>query len=86
MSDENRVDRPTDRPAAIENRRSSLIWKVISPLRSILPEIAAVCSAFLIGAIILWATGHPIGEIYILYNAFYQEIARELLKEVRANL
>lgn len=28
----------------------------------------------------------PIGEIYILYNAFYHEVARELLKEVRGHL
>jgi len=69
MSDDNRANRPADRSAAIENRRSSLIVKVISPLRSILPEIAAVCAAFLVGAIILRVTGHPIGETF--YRLFH---------------
>jgi simple sugar transport system permease protein len=56
--------RPIQRPAAVENRGARLIAKAFAPLFSILPEIAAVCAAFLIGAIVLWVTGHPIGDTF----------------------
>jgi len=67
MSDESQA-RPAHRPA-VENRKLRLIVGVISPLRSILPEIAAVCAAFLVGAIILWVTGHPIWDTF--YRLFH---------------
>ncbi|MCL0099157.1 ABC transporter permease [Dehalococcoidia bacterium] len=61
-----------DRPTTIRNQGSMLIKRAIAPLLTILPEIVAVCAAFLIGAIILWVTGHPIGETfyYLFYGAF----------------
>ncbi|HSV30750.1 MAG TPA: ABC transporter permease [Atribacteraceae bacterium] len=46
-----------------------MLAKVIAPLRSILPEIVAVCAAFMVGAIVLWVTGHPIGDTF--YRLFH---------------
>jgi len=46
-----------------------LIKRAIAPLLTIRLEIAAVCVAFLIGAIILWVTGHPIGDTF--YHLFH---------------
>ncbi len=68
MSDDNRAAQPGDRPPAIVNRKLSLVARVAKAPLSILPEIMAVCAAFLIGAIILWVTGHPILETF--YHLF----------------
>jgi simple sugar transport system permease protein len=46
-----------------------LIKTGISPLVMILPEIRAVCVAFLVGAIIVWVAGHPVGETF--YHFFH---------------
>lgn len=46
-----------------------MIKRAISPLVTILPEIGAVCAAFLVGAIILWVTGHPVGDTF--YHLFH---------------
>jgi simple sugar transport system permease protein len=65
------IKEQTDRSivsATIENQGSRLIKKAISPLVTILPEIGAVCAAFLVGAVILWVVGHPVGDTF--YHLF----------------
>jgi len=55
--------RPGDRPA-VGGRGFSQI--------PMLPELAAVASAFLVGALILWVTGHPVLDTFyhLLQGAF----------------
>ncbi|MBT9163450.1 MAG: hypothetical protein DDT24_00357 [Chloroflexi bacterium] len=66
-----------DRPTAIENQGSRLIKRAIRPLVAIRPEITAICAGFLVGAIVVWVTGHPVVETFyhLFRGAFGSRIA-----------
>ena len=55
----------------------SLLWRMLSPVIKIWPELAAIAAAFLVGAIILVVTGHHIGETfsYLFRGAFGSRMA-----------